>query len=316
MFKTIKYIFISLLIISLSLVLILFSVKRADDGFKNVVVFITDDNFYNLTYKRQKDDIDKVLSLNYAKLVPLVYNVGNLKYNDLKRDIMNTCSALTPTHIILSPTMLVYYLKNDESYTITEHIRGRAKIIAISNVDKKGSLDIVFSSPNNLKVWEEVAKLNLLTNDKDICFLYNSENKYSLDAFEAYRTNENEKFITLDESPRETGVKETDDLYKILFEDNNTGIIITPFFNNILLLSEKIEKEKKDVMFITDSEISLLLKDKTILSVSDTDLCEVFRKAFEDVSLNVKAENETGTINRRLIFSDNYTNNYSMKDIK
>ncbi|MDD6957028.1 MAG: hypothetical protein SPJ08_00435 [Sphaerochaetaceae bacterium] len=311
----IKKIIISVLIISLITGFVIISTKKADDSFKNAVLFITDDHFYSLTYQRQKDEIDKLLKENYAKLVPLVYNVGSLKYPDLKRDIMNACSSLTPTHIILSPTMLVYYLKNEESNLIAKHSRGRAKIIAISNVDKKGNIDVIFSPEDNLNVWSDIAKLDLKTDERDICFIYNSENQYSLNAFESYKTSENEKYITIDESPRVRGEKETDDIYRILFEENNTGLIITPFFNNIQLLADKIEKEKKDVLFITDSEASLLFNDKSIMAVADTDLYSVFKKAFEDVSLNVKAENETETISRKPIFMPDYLKKY-IKDNK
>ena len=311
----IKKIIISVLIISLITGFIIISTKKADDSFKNTVVLITDDHFYSLTYQRQKEEIDKLLKENYAKLVPLVYNVGSLKYPDLKRDIMNACSSFTPTHIILSPTMLVYYLKNEESNLIATHSRGRAKIIAISNVDKKGNIDVIFSPEDNLNVWSDIAKLDLKTDERDICFIYNSENQYSLNAFESYKTSENEKYITIDESPRVRGEKETDDIYRILFEENNTGLIITPFFNNIQLLADKIEKEKKDVLFITDSEASLLFNDKSIMAVADTDLYSVFKKAFEDVSLNVKAENETETISRKPIFMPDYLKKY-IKDNK
>ena len=51
------------------------------------------------------------------------------------------------------------------------------------------------------------------------------------------------------------------------------------------------------------------------MAVADTDLYNVFKKAFEDVSLNVKAENETETISRKPIFMPDYLKKY-IKDNK
>lgn len=306
MLKIIKNILLSLLILTLIGLFIFFTVRKSNDSFKNTILFVSDDNFYNLTYLRQKDDIDKILNENYARVIPLVYNIGALRYSDLRRDIVEACSSYSPTHIILSPTMLVYYLKNDESFDISYHSRGRAKILSISNVDRKGALDTVYSSPQNLDIWEDIAQLKLKNESEDIAFIYNSENTYSLSAYEAYRNKEDEDFIALDESPRESGDKEAEDLYKILFEDNSTSIIITPFFNNLVLLNEKIIENKKNVSFITDSELSFILNDNSIIAVSDTDLTEVFKKAFEDLSLNVRVENDIDTIKRKLIITKNY----------
>lgn len=306
MLKIIKNILLSLLILTLIALFIFFTVRKSNESFKNTIIFVSDDNFYDLTYLRQKDDIDKILNENYARVIPLVYNIGNLRYSDLRRDIVEACSSYSPTHIILSPTMLVYYLKNDESFDISYHSRGRAKILSISNVDRKGALDTVYSSPQNLDIWEDIAQLNLKNEGEDIAFIYNSENTYSLSAYEAYRNKEDEDFIALDESPRDIGDKEAEDLYKILFEDNSTSIIITPFFNNLVLLNEKIIENKKNVSFITDSELSFILNDNSIIAISDTDLTEVFKKAFEDLSLNVRAENDTNNIKRKLIITKNY----------
>ena len=302
MLKTIlKKLFFYLFIFAVVGIIVYFTTKRENENWKNTVILVMDTNFYNLTYINQKDDINKILDNHYTKSVELVVNMNDFRYDVFKRDLLNEIDHSNPTHIIFSPTMVVnLYANLSTDDDITKHNRGRAKLIGLSRIIRNDTLDEVYTPESISDVWTKFASLADVQTES-VAFIYNNSEEYSRNAYAAFHDAMKNDIFILDEYPRNEGENECNDLYNILFNERDTKIIFTPYFKNLSRLANRLNIEKKDVLFVTDIEMTIpltLLNNKNIGAISDFRFDEVINEALENVSFSSNKSSEVKDIKR------------------
>ena len=73
------------------------------------------------------------------------------------------------------------------------------------------------------------------------------------------------------------------------YVENDTKIIITPYFKNLSLLQNRLERENKDVLFILDAEMTISLGDngiKNLAAVNNLALDKIFEDLIKNPSFS------------------------------
>ena len=286
--KFLRYFFLYIIVLLLIFVAVFFTVKSENNRWKNTILFVMDEGFYNITYEHQKDKIDKILDQNYTKLVTQVYKLNEFTYDSFIRDLRSLDEMYAPTHIVLSPTIVIYLFSYNAEKDIAFHSRGRAKIIGLTRVTKEGSLDEFYRIQDVNTTWNQIGVL-ADSQTLSTAFVYNSSDSYSQDAYLAFSRNTTKDHLIIDEYPRNEGEEETNEIYTKLFVENDTKIIITPYFKNLSLLQNRLERENKDVLFILDAEMTISLGDngiKNLAAVNNLALDEIFEDLITNPSFS------------------------------
>lgn len=280
--STIKKLLIFVVVLSIICVVLGITIKRQNEKNKNTVLFVMDNFYYENVYKKSEKELKKVFKIHYAKPILIVYDVYRFSYDNLRNEIEEKTRAYCPTHIIISPISALNLYKFNETPTIAEHNRGRARLISLSPIQRTELFDASYPISKE-ELYEDLASL-LDAQSLKVAFIYNineGRDGFAPDIIRSYTEND---ILFLDEGMRELGDFEATELYNRL-QEQNIEIISTLGFNNLNSISNLYESDKKQILFILPDSLENSVKNNQIGAIITIDFPSLVDEILDNVQI-------------------------------